>query len=182
MVPEDVEVPASAPRAHYAKAFVHCLSFPRHCAFQLHTRTTRDSCALSTCSLLVFFFLPRPLVLPFSFSFCPRRVLAVYRYLPRTHESFLFFSPFDFALCVNESTRGLLDVSFPDARFPDSYPPVNIDQRSALTRSTIANLQAIASIQGVIGARARRISRGITVGEFKVLTGITTRTDNTRLK
>lgn len=23
-------------RAHYAKAFVHCLSFPRHCAFQFH--------------------------------------------------------------------------------------------------------------------------------------------------
>jgi len=36
VVPEDVEARES-PRAHYAKAFVHCLSFLRHCAFQLHT-------------------------------------------------------------------------------------------------------------------------------------------------
>lgn len=86
VVPEDVQVRSrESPRAHYAKAFVHCLSFPRHRAFQLCS-IGPDSCALaasSTCPFLAFFLsspVSRPPFLSFFFlSSLFSRVLAVPR-------------------------------------------------------------------------------------------------------
>ena len=135
VVPEDVEARCrELPRAYYAKAFVHCLSFPRHCAFQLHSWSP-DSCAfvVSTCPLLAFFFSSPTSRLPFFSFFLSSsfyRVLAISRYLPWTCESFLFF--LSFRCCIlYEHTAPFLVVTLPDACFLDSCP--FDDARSSLT-------------------------------------------------
>jgi len=72
VVPEDVEARES-PRAHYAKVFVHCLSFPRHCAFQLHTGPGfLHAHGIHLPPLAFFFFF---VGLFSSLSFCPRVLL-----------------------------------------------------------------------------------------------------------
>lgn len=123
-----------SPRAHYAKAFVHCLSFPRHCAFQLHTRArilarSRHPPALFWPS---FFFLFAGLSSPcLLFLF----VLSVSCYLSRTRKSFLFSALSVLrSISTNESTHGLLFV----VSFPAISPTIllircaRIDSRSAL--------------------------------------------------
>lgn len=83
-VPEHVEDPARElpPGRIMRKAFVHCLSFPRHCAFQLHTAwilarsrsrhpPARSSCSGTFFSFAGFLFSFFSFIIPFFF-----RVLA----------------------------------------------------------------------------------------------------------
>lgn len=95
-----------SPRAHYAKAFVHCLSFPRHCAFRLHTRARILACSRHS-PAPIFFFFPFRRSLLSSLSFCPLyfpvSLPSPATFRGRGNRVFIFFSPF--ALWANEVGR-----------------------------------------------------------------------------
>lgn len=101
-----------APEAHYAKAFVHCLSFPSHCAFLLlhaawilaGSRSWHPPARRRV--FLAFFSFPSagfsvfpPLFLPFFFCvpvvLHPRRIPSPVGF-SQTRESFLFYFFFPF--------------------------------------------------------------------------------------
>lgn len=143
--PEHVETARSrvAPEAHYAKAFVHCLSFPSHCAFlQLHAvrilARSRSRHPPARCRVFSAFFFFRPASRSplFSFSFLFLFFTSLPRYVRRlpshTHVNHLFplsfFFPFQILrkkVWIGGHASLLSSPRFAPRCFLPVFPPIH---------------------------------------------------------